>query len=117
MNGQPNGVADTFVQGHSKDGHFDGVHEDQDADPDAGVDADTDNDADADADADDEDDEEDDEDEEEPALKYERLGGSATDLLEKDTASAVAVSLKFLVGCTWIVFTTILILRIGIWYT
>jgi len=42
-----------------------------------------------------EDDEEDED--EEPALKYERLGGAFQDLLKKDSASALAVSNKFLV--------------------
>ncbi|KAF8528462.1 vacuolar assembling protein VPS41 [Hysterangium stoloniferum] len=44
---------------------------------------------------DEEEDDDDSEDEEEPALKYERLGGSATQILERDTASAVAVSTKY----------------------
>lgn len=43
-----------------------------------------------------EDDDEDDEDEE-PALKYERLGGIASEILEKDTASCVGVSQKLIV--------------------
>jgi hypothetical protein len=38
-----------------------------------------------------------DEDEDEPALKYERFGGAFQDLLKKDSASALAVSNKFLV--------------------
>jgi hypothetical protein len=48
---------------------------------------------------DDEDNEdEDDEDEdEEPALKYERIGGSVSDLLKKDSASALAISNKIMV--------------------
>lgn len=45
--------------------------------------------------ADDED--EDDEDDEEPALKYERLGGSTAELLQKDSASALAYSTQRLV--------------------
>ncbi|KAI0068486.1 vacuolar assembling protein VPS41 [Artomyces pyxidatus] len=46
---------------------------------------------------DDEDDEDEDEDEdEEPALKYERLGGSFQDLFRKDSASALAISNKLL---------------------
>ena len=45
----------------------------------------------------DEDEDEEDEDEE-PALKYERLGGSAQELLEKDTASALAVAVNKLVS-------------------
>ena len=40
-------------------------------------------------------DEEDDDDE--PALKYERFGGAFQDLLKKDSASALAVSTRFLV--------------------
>lgn len=47
---------------------------------------------------DEDDDEEEEEEEEEPALKYERLGGSAHELLEKDSASALAVSSQLLVS-------------------
>ncbi len=47
--------------------------------------------------ADDDDDDEDDEDDEEPALKYERLGGSTSELLQKDSASALAYSSQRLV--------------------
>ena len=43
----------------------------------------------------DEDDEADDEDE--PALKYERIGGSIPDLLKKDTASALSIANKLMV--------------------
>lgn len=43
-------------------------------------------------------DEDEDEDEYEPALKYNLLGGSATKLLEKDAASALAISAKYLVS-------------------
>lgn len=39
----------------------------------------------------------DDDEEEEPTLKYARLGGETTDILSKDTASALAVSSKFIV--------------------
>ncbi|KDQ15510.1 hypothetical protein BOTBODRAFT_31824 [Botryobasidium botryosum FD-172 SS1] len=51
-------------------------------------------DEDYDDDDDDNDDEEDDD--EEPTLKYERLGGAAPEILEKDTASALAVSTRFI---------------------
>ena len=44
--------------------------------------------------------EEDDEDEDEPVLKYERLRGDAQELLEKDNASALAVSLRLMVSCS-----------------
>lgn len=44
-----------------------------------------------------EEDEEDEDDDEEPALKYERLGGSVHDLLQKDSASALAHSKQRLV--------------------
>jgi len=44
-----------------------------------------------------EDDEDDEDDDEEPALKYERITGAIPDLLKKDSASALAVSLKFMV--------------------
>jgi len=48
-----------------------------------------------------EEDEEDEDEDEEPTLKYERFGGSAyQDLLKKDSASALAVSNKFLVSYT-----------------
>lgn len=43
-------------------------------------------------DEDDEDEDEDDDDDDEPALKYERIGGSVQDLFKKDSASAIAVS-------------------------
>lgn len=39
-----------------------------------------------------------DEEEEEPVLKYERFGASVHELLVKDTASALAVSLKYIVS-------------------
>jgi hypothetical protein len=42
-------------------------------------------------------DEDEDDDDDEPALKYERFGGAFQDLLKKDSASALAVSNKFLV--------------------
>ena len=52
----------------------------------------------ADSEEDEEDDEEeDDDDDDEPALKYERFGGAFQDLLKKDSASALAVSTRFLV--------------------
>ena len=47
-------------------------------------------------DKEDEDGDEDDDDDE-PALKYERFGGAFQDLLKKDSASALAVSTRFLV--------------------
>jgi hypothetical protein len=47
-------------------------------------------------DSEEEDDEEDDDDEE-PALKYERIGGSLPDLLKKDSASALSISKSLLV--------------------
>lgn len=51
-----------------------------------------------DEDEDDEDDEDyDEDDDDEPALKYERLGGSVHDLLQKDSASALAHSHQRLV--------------------
>ena len=46
---------------------------------------------------DNDDDEDDEDDDEEPALKYERITGAIPDLLKKDSASALAVSLKFMV--------------------
>jgi hypothetical protein len=45
-----------------------------------------------DEDEDDDDGDEDEEEEEEPALKYERLGGAVPELLQKDAASALAIS-------------------------
>jgi hypothetical protein len=46
---------------------------------------------------DDEDEDEGDEDDEEPALKYERIGGSIPDLLKKDSASALSIANKLMV--------------------
>lgn len=43
-------------------------------------------------------DEEDEDEDEEPALKYERIGGSIPDLLKKDSASALAISNKIMVN-------------------
>ena len=40
-----------------------------------------------------------DEDDEEPVFKYERLRGDAQELLERDNASALAVSLRLMVRC------------------
>ncbi len=51
--------------------------------------------------ADDEDDDEsedDDEEEEEPVLKYSKIDGKAADILEKDTASAIAVGPTYFVS-------------------
>jgi hypothetical protein len=45
-------------------------------------------------------DDESDDEEEEPALKYERLGGGAQEILEKDTASSLAVSTRLMVRST-----------------
>jgi hypothetical protein len=45
----------------------------------------------------DEEEDEDDDDDEEPALKYERIGGSLPDLLKKDSASALCISKSLLV--------------------
>lgn len=47
---------------------------------------------------DDEEDEEDEEEEEEPSLKYQRLGPGSTEILVKDTASALAASSRFVVS-------------------
>ncbi|KAJ7731006.1 hypothetical protein DFH07DRAFT_157899 [Mycena maculata] len=47
-------------------------------------------------DDDDEEEDEDEEDDEEPALKYERIGGSLPDLLKKDSASALCISKSLL---------------------
>lgn len=44
-----------------------------------------------------EEDGDDDDDDEEPALKYERITGAVPELLKKDSASALAVSHKFMV--------------------
>lgn len=106
-NGHPNGGSvdrDTFVQGHSKDVHVgtggenhaqrsEEVERGEDGDNRDGLYEEEEDDEEAEEDADEDEDEE----EEEPALKYERLGGAVTGLLEKDSASAVAVSVKFLV--------------------
>ena len=45
----------------------------------------------------DEDEDDEGEDEDEPALKYERIGGSIPDLLKKDTASALSIANKLMV--------------------
>jgi hypothetical protein len=59
----------------------------------------------------DEEEEDDDDDDDEPALKYERFGGGGyQDLLKKDSASALAVSDKFLVR--YIVFAQQLLLTL-----
>ena len=42
-------------------------------------------------------DESEEEEDEEPALKYERIGGSVGDLLKKDSASALAISNRLMV--------------------
>ncbi|KII94565.1 hypothetical protein PLICRDRAFT_97705 [Plicaturopsis crispa FD-325 SS-3] len=55
-----------------------------------------DEDEDEDDDESEDDDEDEDEDDEEPALKYERIGGSLQDLLKKDSASALAIANKTL---------------------
>lgn len=57
-----------------------------------------------DAPSDSEDDDDDDE-EEEPALKYEKLGGAAQEVLGKDTASALTVSLRLMVRTHACVYT------------
>ena len=54
-------------------------------------------DSEGDEDSSDIDEEEDDADDDEPALKYDLLGGSTPILLEKDSASTLAVSTKYLV--------------------
>ena len=51
-------------------------------------------------DEEDDEDEDDEDEDEEPTLKYERLGGSVHDLLQKDSASALAYSQKKLVRLT-----------------
>jgi hypothetical protein len=48
----------------------------------------------------DEDEDEGDEDDDEPALKYERIGGSIPDLLKRDSASALAIANKLMVDRT-----------------
>jgi len=47
---------------------------------------------------DDDTDEDEYEEDEEPALKYKRIGGALNDLLKKDSASALSVANKLLVG-------------------
>jgi vacuolar protein sorting-associated protein 41 len=53
----------------------------------------------------DEDEDEGDEDDEEPALKYERIGGSIPDLLKKDAASALSIANKLMVKLHYCVST------------
>jgi len=64
---------------------------DGDDEPESEVDDDEDEDVDSEVDVEDEEEDEVEEDEE-PALKYERIGGSVPDLLKKDSASALAIS-------------------------
>jgi len=45
--------------------------------------------------------EEEDDEEEEPALKYERIGKAAAEILEKDTASAIAVGETYFVSLVY----------------
>ena len=45
----------------------------------------------------DEDEDDEGEDEDQPALKYERIGGSIPDFLKKDTASALSIANKLMV--------------------
>jgi len=92
------------VNGYSREGQEiesgeDRKGKDDQQDEDAEEEEEDDDEAEDDEAEDDEDDEdEDDEDEdEEPALKYERITGAIPDLLKKDSASALAVSLKFMV--------------------
>ena len=100
-NGHLNGVTDNggdFVQGHSKDTQLrtrsESLAQSSGEDGEGEMENVQDDDY---EDEGEDDEEEEEEEEEEPALKYERLGGAVPNLLEKDTASAVAVSVKFLV--------------------
>lgn len=47
---------------------------------------------------DDEDDDDDDDDQDEPKLRYRRVGASLKEILEKDTASTLRVSERFVVN-------------------
>ncbi|KAI0053795.1 vacuolar assembling protein VPS41 [Auriscalpium vulgare] len=67
-----------------------------DADEDEDTDEREEQDDDDDDDDDDEDDEDEDDEDDEPALKYERIGGSLPDLFKKDSASALAISNKLM---------------------
>jgi hypothetical protein len=85
--GEPEGQKEEIEgQDDSEDGDDDGADED-----------DEDGDDDETGEEHGEDGDEEDEEEEEPALKYERFSGAFQDLLKKDSASALAVSSKFLV--------------------
>lgn len=48
---------------------------------------------------DDDEDDEDDDDQDEPKLRYRRVGASLKEILEKDTASTLRVSERFVVKC------------------
>ena len=72
-----------------------GQHDDGDDEPESEVDDEEDEEVDFEVEEDE--DEEDEEEDEEPALKYERIGGSVPDLLKKDSASALAISKKTMV--------------------
>jgi len=86
-------AANTTASGrHSDD---DGTDDEEDDEEDEG---DEEEDGGEDEEEEEEEEDDDDDDDDEPALKYERFGGGAyQDLLKKDSASALAVSDKFLV--------------------
>jgi hypothetical protein len=87
--GEPEGQKEEIEdQDDSEDGDDDGADED---------DEDGDDDETGEEHGEDGDEEDEEEEEEEPALKYERFSGAFQDLLKKDSASALAVSSKFLV--------------------
>lgn len=93
--------SDTEVDDSRRHGHgrfrdepdnSDGTDEDDDVDDEEGEDEE-----DEDEDVEEEDDEDEEDDDDEPALKYERIGGSVPDLLKKDSASSLAVANKLMV--------------------
>ena len=87
--------ADTKHNNSLETGHRHHGAGDDDEDDESESEVDDDEDDDVDFEIEDEDDMEDEEEEdEEPALKYERIGGSVPDLLKKDSASALAISKK-----------------------
>lgn len=65
--------------------------------PDPGEDAEGGSDDEGDSDDDEDSESDDEEEEEEPTLKYSRLGGGTTEILAKDSASALAVSTQYIV--------------------
>lgn len=85
------------VQEQSEPGHIEEHQMDGDGEGDESGEEETEGDE-------DEDEEDASDDDEEPALKYERIGGSLSDLLKKDSASALAIVNKIMVWLFYSLF-------------